>query len=127
MAIEPEMCYTAVMKMDGFTLGAVKRGELGYYATDYLTVETYELAVQWANEMNEKLGVDKKTACIMALKSMRLRENTAYAPILSGKELDLVISLVEMESISDEKAGGWTMEMFDKLLESLRNTQPIPA
>lgn len=50
-----EMCY-AVHEATG-ELIVIKRGEVGYYQTDYSTSDK-ERNVELADQLNEKLGVD---------------------------------------------------------------------
>lgn len=69
--MEPRLCYVAVMKGDAWTLGIVKEGERGYYQTDYPTVPTNNEAEDWANGLNDRLGLGRKEVLVMVLQSMR--------------------------------------------------------
>jgi len=68
---DPKLCYVAVMKGNEYTLGIVKEGETGYYATDYPTVKTMDEADKWANDLNTRMGVSDNDAMVLILLSMR--------------------------------------------------------
>jgi hypothetical protein len=63
-------CYTVVLtEQAGANIGIIKRGESGYYATNYNfgTGKEAELAVR---DLNDKRGIDKKTQLKMEMGSM---------------------------------------------------------
>jgi hypothetical protein len=65
-----DICVTGLVDEKGGFVGIVKRGELGYYKTEW-RFPTYEEAQKYADEYNKKLGVSEKEAMIMVLESMR--------------------------------------------------------
>lgn len=74
-----ELCYNEVMTDKGWSLGIVKDGEAGYYATDYPSVDTMKKAQEWARTLNERLGVDEKEQQRLVIQSMRLQNEQERA------------------------------------------------
>lgn len=68
----PESCY-GVLSTDN-TIIIIKRGETGYYKTDWPSTgigsEAYQKAIDWAKELNDGLGVTPAQAEAMKVGSM---------------------------------------------------------
>jgi len=58
----PELCHVAVQTEKVLCL--IKRGEKGYYRTDW-PVSSYEFAQRWAKERNATMGVTPAQASAM--------------------------------------------------------------
>lgn len=48
-----------------------------------------------------------------------------YQPTLTPEQIDLLIGLTELDAICDDRAEGWTEEMYDSLLKALREAPAI--
>ncbi|UGY15203.1 hypothetical protein HAP48_0042880 [Bradyrhizobium septentrionale] len=72
MSEKPELCYVVVPGNEpGNRIGIVKRGEAGYYLTDFDNDEVPMSAVEEAvDELNDRLGVTAEEAMRMKSGSM---------------------------------------------------------
>ncbi|HMJ44225.1 MAG TPA: hypothetical protein VK522_18310 [Pseudolabrys sp.] len=68
----PETCYVFIAgATPGERVGLIKRGETGYYKTDFDSkTASAEIVHQAIGEMNDRLGVDKAEAIAMEIGSM---------------------------------------------------------
>ena len=66
----PEACYSIAKTSNPLALIIIKRGESGYYKTDFPNASSKEAAEQWRDEMNERLGVTKAQRKAMEVGSM---------------------------------------------------------
>jgi hypothetical protein len=68
----PNLCYVVVRGAEpGKRIGVIKRGEKGYYLTDYDTkTASTEIVAQFVAEQNKKLGVEPDVAMTMEIGSM---------------------------------------------------------
>lgn len=107
-------------------LGIAIEGEHGYYQLSYDPFPTYEAAQKETDRINKLTSLSPEDANIMVLRSMRAMREPHFKPELTGKQMDLIRGLVDLESICDERAEGWTDEEFEQLGELLENTKPEP-
>ncbi|MBR3381010.1 MAG: hypothetical protein IKG72_13050 [Bacillus sp. (in: Bacteria)] len=66
----PECCYSINQTENPLTLIVIKKGESGYYRTDYPNAANPEAAKEWRDEMNDRLGVTKAQRAAMEVGSM---------------------------------------------------------
>ena len=64
----PDMCW-GVLATDN-TIVIIKKGQSGYYKTDYPAAKSREAAEEWCDELNERLGVAKNVRRAMEHGSM---------------------------------------------------------
>lgn len=64
----PDMCW-GVLALDN-TIIIIKKGQSGYYKTDYPAAESREAAEEWCDELNERIGVAKNVRRAMEHGSM---------------------------------------------------------
>lgn len=66
----PDACYSINRVENPLTLIIIKKGESGYYRTDYPNAANPEAAKEWRDEMNARLGVTKAQRVAMEVGSM---------------------------------------------------------
>jgi hypothetical protein len=68
----PELCYVKIPGGEpGRRVGIIKRGEAGYYLTDYDNSKaSQDVIEEFVDEMNEALGVSHEQATAMLVGSM---------------------------------------------------------
>lgn len=64
----PELCYGVLNTTNELII--IKRGETGYYPTNYVPAEDYETAEKWCDIFNEQLGITKFQRQAMEMGSM---------------------------------------------------------
>ena len=64
----PEFCYSVLYTTNELII--LKRGEEGYYATDYAPAKNAAAAEEWCNTANERIGVTKAQRKAMEMGSM---------------------------------------------------------
>ena len=64
----PELCYSVLNTTNEIIV--VKRGETGYYLTDYEPAKNREAADEWCNLLNERLEITKEQRKAMECGSM---------------------------------------------------------
>ena len=64
----PELCYSVLNTTNEIII--VKRGETGYYRTDYAPAKDRKAAEEWCDLLNERLGVTKSQRKGMEVGSM---------------------------------------------------------
>lgn len=64
----PEMCYSVLNTTNEIIV--VKRGETGYYRTDYEPAKDRKAAEEWCDLLNERLEVTKVQRKAMEIGSM---------------------------------------------------------
>lgn len=64
----PELCYSVLNTTNEIIV--VKRGETGYYRTDYEPAKDRKAAEEWCDLLNEQLGVTKPQRKAMEVGSM---------------------------------------------------------
>lgn len=69
----PELCYVHIWGAEpGGRIGIIKRGEMGYYQTDFDSkTANQDLVEQVVNDLNQQLGITDKQAMAMQIGSMR--------------------------------------------------------
>lgn len=69
----PELCYVHIWGAHpGRRIGIVKRGEMGYYETDYDSkTASQDIVAQVVDDLNYRLGITVKQAMAMQIGSMR--------------------------------------------------------
>ncbi len=74
---EEKFVFTAVIRDNGFALGAASEGTKGYSPTTYDGYETYEKASEHAKFLNDRLGwFDEKEAMRIVLGTMGYGEKS---------------------------------------------------
>lgn len=64
----PDSCWGVLKETNEIII--IKKGETGYYKTDYLPAKSLEAAEEWCNEINERMGVSKEVRKAMEAGSM---------------------------------------------------------
>ena len=64
----PDWCWGVLKTSNEIII--IKKGETGYYKTDYLPAKSLEAAEKWCNEINERMGVSKEVRKAMEWGSM---------------------------------------------------------
>lgn len=69
----PELCYVHIWgAAPGGRIGIIKRGEMGYYQTDFDSkTASQDIVEKVVSDLNRRLGVAKKQAMAMQIGSMR--------------------------------------------------------
>ena len=66
----PDCCFSINQTKNPLTLIIIKKGESGYYRTDYPNAASPEAAKEWRDEVNARLGVTKAQRAAMEVGSM---------------------------------------------------------
>lgn len=64
----PDMCWGVLATTNEIII--VKKGEKGYYKTDYPAAKSREAAEEWCNELNDRMGITKNVRKAMESGSM---------------------------------------------------------
>ena len=64
----PEMCYGVLNTTNEIII--IKRGEMGYYKTDFTPAKTREAAEEWCDDLNKSLNITRTQRKAMEIGSM---------------------------------------------------------